>query len=368
MVLCMGAKILIFLLVSLSLQSSAQDKTDLASEGFKGNIKSIAIRGYSAETVDGKTVRGWPITTTIKRFNPHGFLTETISGTGRDTIPVKGTNVKGARIVYKYDDLDVLLSTSSYYTDGKLDDSSTHEVDKMGNRTFWKIYKAGGLLNWEYVREYDNVGNLLEINDYHQGHLETRHTYRYNDQSKCTKESDFDENGRLKWEENTKYDDRGNKTEAISFNTADGKETRRYFKYNEKNKPIEEDEYGAENTKKFKKTINNYDSQGNVIEIKQYAENGVQIYEGRFDKYGNHLADIAYNEDGSLHDKITAEYKYDSRGNETEEALHYTDGSGTTSISTYEYDRENNWIRKTVFEDGEATRVINCILEIMMNL
>jgi hypothetical protein len=144
----------------------------------------------------------------------------------------------------------------------------------------------------------------------------------------------------------------------VDFNTANGLEARHYFKYNAQNLPIEEYEYASETAKKFKKTLTNYDAEGNVIEIKQYSENGVLIYEGRFDKYGNHLADVAYNEDGSLHDKITAEYRYDSKGNEIEETLHYTDGAAATSISKYEYDAHNNWIRKTVFEDGQATRVI----------
>ena len=354
----MKSTIITFFLITLSITLPAQDKADIASEGLKGNVKSLIIRGYSAETVDGKTRKVFPIATTIKKFNERGYLMETVSGTGRDTIPAKGSNVKGARIVYRYDHLDYLISSCSYYPNGQINDSSTHEVDKMGNRTFWKIYKGAGTLVWEYVKEYDNIGNLLETNDYHNGRLETRHTYRYNDNSKCIKESDFDENGRLKWEETLKYDAKGNKVEVLDFNTIDGSEIRHYFKYNEMGKPIEENEYAGENTKKYKRTINNYDEQGNLIEIKQYNENGVQIYEGRFDRYGNHLADIAYNEDGSLHDKITAEYRYDSKGNEIEETLHYTDGSGATSISKYEYDGQNNWVKKTVFEDGEATRLI----------
>lgn len=347
-----------FILLNIFFTGRAQEKPDVVSEGLKGDIKSIIIRGYSATTVDGKTKKTFPIATTIKRFNEAGLLTETISGTGYDTVPVKGTNIRGARIVYKYDHLNNLLGSCSYYTDGRLSDSSIHEVDKMGNRTFWKIFKGGTVPVWEYVREYDNVGNLLETNDFHNGKLELRHTYRYDDNSRCIKESDYDPYGRLKWEENTKYDAKGLKTESIDFNTVTGVETRFYYKYNEKGLPIEEYEYTGENTKKFKKKLTNYDADGNVIELKQYSENGILLYEGRFDKYGNHLADVAYNEDGSLHDKITAEYKYDSRGNEIEEALHYTDGSGAISIGKYEYDQKNNWIRKTVFEDGEATRLI----------
>jgi hypothetical protein len=354
----MKSTIIIFFLIALSITLPAQERSDVISEGLKGNVKSIITRGYSAETVNGQTKKSFPIATTIKEFNDRGLLTQTISGTGRDTVPVKGTTVRGARLVYHYDHLDNLVSSCSYYPNGNINDSSIHEVDKMGNRTFWKIFKGGGTLVWEYIKEYDNVGNLLETNDYHYGRLETRHTYRFDDNSHCIKESDYDENGKLKWEETLKYDANGHKTEVLDFNTIDGTEVRHYFKYSDMGKPIEEDEYGAENSTKFKRTLNFYDEAGNIIEIKQYSENGVQIYEGRFDRYGNHLADIAYNEDGSLHDKITAEYRYDTKGNEIEEALHYTDGTGATSISKYQYDAMNNWVKKTVFEEGEATRLI----------
>lgn len=350
--------ILTLLLINIYFFSHAQDKSDVASEGLKGNVKSVIIRGFAAETVEGKTKKRFPIATTIKRFTPSGLLTEAISGTGYDTIPVHGTDIRGARIVYKYDHLDNLLGSCSYYTDGRLSDSSIHEVDKMGNRTYWKIYKGGNTPVWEYVREYDNVGNLLETNDYHNGRLETRHLYRYNDAGKITKEGEYDEYGRLKWEQNTKYDANGNKTEMIEYNTQTGKEARHYYKYDEQNRPIEDDEYASETTKKYKKILTSYDAEGNITGTKQYNENGVLIYEGRFDKYNNHLADVAYNEDGSLHDKITAEYKYDAKGNEIEETLHYTDGSGNISVSRYEYDQQNNWVRKTVFEDGEASRMI----------
>jgi len=355
--------ILIFFLLNLPAALRAQDKTDVANEGLKGSVRTMTVKGFSAETVNGRTKKSFPIATTIKRFNQQGMLTETVSGTGYDTVVVKGTNIRGARIAYKYDEQNNLVSSMSYFTDGRLSDSSTHEVDKMGNRTFWKIYRGNGSIAWEYVREYDNVGNLLEINDYHNGKLETRHTYRYNDNSKCIKESDYDEYGRLKVEQVMKYDERGNRTEMTEYNTADGSEVRHYYKYNAAGKCTEEYEYATATAKKYKKTLNFYDQQNNLIEIKQYAENGVQLYEGRFDSYGNHLADIAYNPDGSLHDQITAEYKYDSRGNEIEEMLHYTDGASAASISKYEYDMANNWIKKTVFEDGEATRLIEREIE-----
>jgi hypothetical protein len=54
---------------------------------------------------------------------------------------------------------------------------------------------------------------------------------------------------------------------------------------------------------------------------------------------------------------VTAEYKYDSYGNEIEELLRLAERvPPIKSVYKYDYDYMGNWIKKTVFEDGEPVR------------
>jgi hypothetical protein len=82
------------------------------------------------------------------------------------------------------------------------------------------------------------------------------------------------------------------------------------------------------------------------------------MYYGKFDRFGNHLADIAYNADGAIREKVIASYKYDEFDNEIEEILQLSEKMPAMKSTTkYEYDYSGNWIRKTVYEDGEPVRI-----------
>jgi hypothetical protein len=336
------------------------DKTnDLDAEDLRGKVQKMTIRGFRAIAgPQGTALKGSLVHTTVKEYNLAGYLLESTSSIGGNKIGTYTMPYRSARIAYKYDNHNNLLSSCSYNTQGQLEDSSVHEVDKMGNRLIWKIFKRNGFLDWEYVSEYDNTGNLLESNDYHRKQLETRHTYRYNDNAKCVMESDYDPDGRLVLKKVNKYDEEWNKIEVVDYNGNGSFNSRHTYVYNQWGKPIEEREYKTDGSEKCTKILNNYDNKDNLIEIKQYDENGKLLYLGKFDQYHNHLADITYNLDGSIREKVTAEYKYDAYGNELEELLKLAERvPAIKSIYKYEYDYMGNWIKKTVFEDGEAVRM-----------
>jgi len=303
-------------------------------------------------------IKGSLIHTTIKKYNHTGYLLESTSSIGGNMIGTYKMPYRSARIAYKYDDHDNLLSSCSYNTEGKLEDSSIHEVDKKGNKIIWKIFKGTGYQEWEYVSEYDNGGNLLEVNDYHWGKLITRHTYRYNDNSKCTMESDYEPDGHLKLKKVNRYDERGDKVETTDFNGSGNFNARHTYAYNDWHNVIEEHEYKSDGSDRGTKILNEWDNQDHLLELRQFDEDGKLIYLGKFDKYNNHLADITYAPDGSIREKVTAEYKYDSYGNEIEELLRLAEKvPPIKSTYKYEYDYMGNWIKKTVFEDGDPVRM-----------
>ncbi|MES2702640.1 MAG: hypothetical protein V4649_08380 [Bacteroidota bacterium] len=354
----MKFSILVVLCIGFSLSLSAQEENDLTAEKLKGPLKSIIIRGYRGEIKNGKPRKTRALHTTTKTFNRRGFLTETTSTIGGDTVAGQGITFKSARLIYKYDDNNHLIGSTSYDANGRIKDSSIQAVDKMGNRVEWVIYKADGSRDWMYISEYDLAGNLLETNEYKREKLETRHTYRYNDQNQCNMESEYNADNRLAWKETFKYDGKGNKTEVLDFKGNGSFDARYTYKYNDIGKPVEEHEYQTEDENKYKKILTKYDNDGNVVEIVQYNENGKLDYIGKLDKYGNHLADVQYGPDGTIKQRITAEYKFDDMENETEEILVYLDGSKTVTKSSYEYDKNGNWTKKVVLEDGEVSRIV----------
>ncbi len=350
----------LFLLVGLIRTSYGQDKkNDLYAEDLRGSVKSIKIRGFRAiGGAAGAALKGGLIHTTEKSYTTNGYLMKSTSAIGGNKIGGVEIPYRSATINYKYDKYNNLLGSCSYNTQGLLEDSSVHEVDKRGNRIIWKIFKGNGAQEWEYVSEYDNTGNLLEVNDYHWTKLITRHTYRYNDHSKCTMESDYTPDGRLKSKKLYNYDERWNRVEETSFDGSGAFEYRRTYVYNQWGNPIEEREYKTDGSDKHTKILREYDKDDNVTRIRQYDENGRMVYQGRFDAHGNHLADITYNANGTVREKVTADYEYDSFGNETLEMLKLSERSpAIKSVYKYDYDYEGNWIKKTVFEDGEAVRI-----------
>ena len=348
------------ILAGLSFSSFGQDKkNDLAAEDLRGKVQAMTIRGFRAQAgLAGSVLKGNLVHTTIKKYNTNGYLLESTSSIGGNKIGNIDMPYRSAKIVYKYDKYNNLLSSCSYNTEGKLVDSSIHEVDKMGNRIIWKIFKGNGYQEWEYVSEYDNTGNLLETNDYQWSKLIARHTYRYNDNSKCVMESDYNPDGRLNLKRQFRYDENWNKVEEIEFNGNGSYHARRTFGYNQWGKAVEEREYLTDGSEEHTKVLKEYDTEDNVIEIRQYDIKGKLVYLGKFDKHNNHLADITYNADGSIREKVTAEYKYDAFGNEIEELLRLAERvAAIKSTYKYEYDFMGNWIKKTVFEDGEPVRI-----------
>lgn len=356
--------LIIAILSGAVLQASGQEraenkKTDWAAEDLHGNVKSVTIRGFKAERgVQGTVLKGSLVHTTRKEYNASGYLLESTSAIGGNRIGTYMMPYRSARIVYRYDKYNNLQSSCSYNTQNKLEDSSVHEVDKMGNRIIWKIFKGNGQQEWEYISEYDAAGNLLEINDFHWGRLEVRHTYRYNDLNKCNMESDYDPDGKLRQKKLHKYDDEGNRVETIDFNGTGSFNARHTYAYNPWHNVIDEREYKIDGSERHTKILREWDNQDNLTELKQYDEDGKLLYMGRFDKYGNHLADITYAPDGSVRERVTAEYKYDAYGNEIEEVLKLAERApALKSVYKYEYDYMGNWIKKTVYEDGDPVRL-----------
>ena len=143
---------------SLLAQDAKDKKNDWEAEDLHGKVKSMTIRGFKASAgMQGSVLKGSLIHTTVKKYNDNGYLLESTSSIGGNKIGNYTMPFRSAKIVYKYDKYNNLLSSCSYNTQGQ-----------------------------------------LEVNDYHWSKLISRHTYRYNDRGQCTMESEYEPDGRLK--------------------------------------------------------------------------------------------------------------------------------------------------------------------------
>ena len=341
-----------------------KDKSDLLKDKIRGKVKTMSVTGFTVVRRDGKLQKGRTVQTATSRYNERGFLTEFNSTAGDDTVQNESVHFKAMKSLYKYDNSGILVSNSRYNGDGALEDSASYKVDSKGNRIDWNTYKGDGSLEWNYNREYDLQGNLIESNEIYKGALKTRHTYKYDDKGNVKEENFFEGDGRLKLKELFKYDDKHNVTEITDYNQTGNFKSRYTYAYDANGNQTEEREYDNEFADRYKKIITKYDNENNVIQVLQYNEKGKTTYECKLDKWGNHTFDATYKPDGTLIEKITQKYTYDTHNNETENERINTNGKPAMKIKNiYTYDKEGNWFIKIVYENDKPKRITERIFD-----
>ena len=346
------------------MESGNQEKSDVVKEKLHGNVKAIAVTGFTVERREGKLKKGREIHTATSKYNNKGYLLEYTSTEGVDTVQDQYVHFKAVRNTYKYDDNGVLVSNNRYNGNGVLEDSASYRVDSRGNRIDWNTYKGDGTLEWNYNREYDNQGNLIESNEYYRGKLKSRHTYKYDSKMNIVEENYFDGEGRIKLKEMFSYDDKKNMTQVIDYNQSGNYQSRYTYKYDDKGNQVEEKAFDHEKSDKCKKLVTKYDGDGNPIEVNQYGENGKLVFQCKLDKQGNHTLDITYDKNGKIIEKIAQKYVYDEKGNEIENIRY--DAKGKPAIKSkyiYSYDKEKNWFVKFCYENDKPTRITERIID-----
>lgn len=343
---------------------SGKEKSDVSKEMLRGKVKTVSVTAFTVVRRDGKLKKGREIHSITKKYNDKGFLTESVSTEGYDTVQEHYIHFKAAKNIFKYDNNGVLVGQSTYNGNGVLEDSSSYTADSRGNRADKYKYKGDGKVEWNYSSEYDNHGNLTEKNDYYMGKLKNRHTYKYDDNQNITEETFYDSEGRMKLKEVFSYDAKRNVTEIVDYNHNGVFQSRYTYAYDTRGNQVEEREYTSEKSNRYKKIVNKYDKDNNIIEVTQYYENGKPAYVCKLDKLGNHISDITYSWDGKIQEKVTQKYVYDEKGNETENIRY--DAKGKPAVKNkniYTYDTEKNWFIKICYENDKPTRITERIID-----
>lgn len=233
-------------------------------------------------------------------------------------------------------------------------------------------YKQGGILISKSIYKYNTNENIIEKNRWNtDGVMVSKTFYNYDDKKNLIEELNFTLNELIddrfenkvkvnNWDSNNvmlsktlyNYDNIGNRIEKIVYNHNAKISDKYIYEYSNSGYLVEEKWYNPNDELSTKNTFK-YDSQGNNIKLNIYDGYGNLSYEHlrKFDKKGN-LKEFT---DKNIKKKQTDKWsrKHDDRNNVIEE--NYVDPNGFKSKTTYEFefDSKNNWIKKTVFLDGD---------------
>jgi hypothetical protein len=357
-----------FLLLSLSVcaQTQTKNRSDLTEDRLRGNVKSVALYSYKIIESGGKPEKGRTIVKSSSKYDEVGNLTEYISSAVSDSVDSVFIHFDATKTIFKYDGEGNLVAKNDYKADGSLDDSSFYIVDPRGSRIDIYTYKADGSLESSSTSEYNLLGNIVESSETVKGKLKSRNTFDYDDKGNETQEIGYGPDGKVKWKEILSYDVNNNLTEVIDYKQDDSFAAKYRYGYDKQGYMAEEDEYHIENSPEHKRTTTRYDSKGHALEINKFNENRRLISQIKLDNMGLHLADIRYNEDGSLQSVVAR--KYDEWANETLGDRFFTKDSVRQKYRyDYEYDKTGNWIKNTTFKNDKPLQATERKIEYYLN-
>jgi hypothetical protein len=286
--------------------------------------------------------------------------------------------------------------------------------DVKGNQTERWFFKPVEVLEHRYKAVYNEKGQLLEETKFDKGITPvTKYVYGYDKKGSQIGRSLFSQNNTLLEKYIFQYDTAKRITDSIRLDSygnvimkctwqydREGRRTKtrlfwndslvhtKEFEYNKKGKLIRETKnpapgndpnlivysYDAKGNrimvdKHFtdeqadRKELYVYDSSGNIVGCTYLAKdekNKVEITR-IFDKRKKMIEQVRY-EAGVIYNRYI--YKYDDKGNELETDIY----NGSDKIPyhmtwKYEYDKNGNWIQKTLFENGMPGETIKREIE-----
>lgn len=277
----------------------------LENTDLKGKVKSLKKVIYGVVEKDGEINKGEIQTHYYYYycFNKDGFNTEENSNvTTSDSI------LYNMKTIYKYDD-ENRFEKVIFSFGGGLFRENNYKYDDKDNFIEITVHTGSDDLFVVYKYKYDNVGNIIEEkqND-SSGITISMNTFKYDGKENMIEHNCFflkKSKLRLLFKKKFKYDDRGKLTEMKLNNLKIS------YKYDEKGYKTEEK---------------------------------IDITLGRSDQKTN--------------------YKYDNYGNVIEERTTYPKYKYTSTVTyKYEFDDNNNWIKRIVYLDKKPISITERTIE-----
>ena len=216
-----------------------------------------------------------------------------------------------------------------------------------------------------FLSKYDKQGNLIEKNTYyHDGSLFSKTAFTFDDAGNVIVENCSNADGTLSYKKKYNYFDNYKMRADLSYKADVSLYAIDTVEFDEKGNELNHKGYNM-NGKRNAIIINKYDKGGNVLE-KADDSDGRQfntIY--KHDRKGNIIEEISYFHYLSPPDnhdtiKYSRKIRYDL--NDIPVEVLYIDLSGKSQPSkttfNHVYDKQNNWIKKTIYTDNIPEAVI----------
>ena len=242
----------------------------------------------------------------------------------------------------------------------------TYQYDERGNKIEKNRFTPDGKLNMKYIYEYDNEGKLVEFSDlFPDGKLANKYTYKYDERSNLIEYTDY-LGASLDERDVYKYDTNGNEIETIYFDSKGSLKCKWEKSYDKKGNLTEEMFYLSNGELDYK-TINKYDAIGNLIEDSSRDSKGKLLLKEiiKYDNLGNKVEvnitiptkfEIDRMSTGKM--KVKTTFIYDDKGNVLEETTVTTKDFKKFKLNKkYEYDKNNNWIKRIIYLDKKPMSI-----------
>lgn len=268
--------------------------SDRSQDNLLGKVKNIQTIEYSVAVRNKELQKGEVVTRSVKSYNLSGWITENIEFDADNMVLQKEVSMFDKK-------------------ENKIEEWLYNENNELEQRTKMK-YNAQNLPVQIIVE--DDKGKKIQ-----------QSTYVYDEQGYLTQLIGYDDRGKMSEKSYYTYDQRGNLTKYIGYGQFDNRKI--YYKYDANNKITEQ--LCTDIKDNFtEKIIFQYENQGKF-------EKRISI-----DLNNNVLSTIIY--------------KYDDYNNLLE--FTHTDKDGAIIERhefTYQYDKNNNWIKQTFYSGTEKT-------------
>lgn len=327
-------------------------KTDWAFYKLSGDVETLLETTEPAAGQDATTARESEYDTEYtfnnqgmliseKKYLPGRKLFQEITYNGKDKIVKQVQYVNDKPSVITEYAWDKGLTNNTAITKRNADNSQLERIgmkyNANGKITEKVTYNRQDLPIEKITYEYDNNGNLRAENFYlDKDIVQVTNIYEYNG---------------------------GNKISEVRVKPDGSVISKTFFEYNASNKVVRSGTNDSSGKLQYIKETT-YDSKGNILTdtANEVAENNKSTDKYTYDANGNKTQWVSYTADAPL---FEAAYKYDSHNNMTSIKMKDYQGNPQPLVKsyTYDYDKQGNWIKKTVLVNGKpayiTTRIIS---------
>jgi len=252
-----------------------------------------------------------------RRYDLDGTLSSVIEYANgypsKEAYGIHGDFDRGGYSEYEYDSNGNLLSKISYNADDYMTGHETHTYDENGNLLSRISYNAAGYIIGSETHAYDENGNETMFKSESPGATYWIE-YEYNENGQKIFETNYASNGEVEEQVEYVYDQNMEPMEIIQYD-GDGNILQRSIHETDAKGNVTSISLCKPNGEIEEREDRTYDKSGNVLTVKYFANSrhgwdmGYSI-ECAYDKDGNMIKKIIYNEEGDIYE--WTEYEYQS--------------------------------------------------------